>query len=165
MAQGLWDRDKAHVFLAAIWNIWYARNATVFDNNPPNWNIQILHINHLANACFRAFMESNKHRIERWVRWKPPPDSYIKLNSDGSSFGNPSTAGFGGLLRNADGDWIVGFSGYCGVVDNLCAELLALRRGLKLAWDYGYRQLICEIDCLEIVRLVRNEYFIWFYVL
>ena len=120
--------NKAHVFLAAIWNIWCARNATMFDNNPPSCNVQICHINH-----FHAFMESNKYRIERWVRWKPSPDSYIKLNFDGSSFGNPGTSGFGGLLRNADDGWIVGFSSYCGVVDNLYAELLALRMGLKLA--------------------------------
>ena len=51
------------------------------------------------------------------------PEGYIKINVDGSSFGNPDNASFRGLLRNDMGIWIQGFSGSCGRACNLLAEL------------------------------------------
>ena len=41
------------------------------------------------------------------VGWLRPPVSWYKLNSDGSSLGNPGLAG-GGLIQNDTGDWVKG---------------------------------------------------------
>ena len=40
----------------------------------------------------------------------------------------------------------------------MCVELLALRFGLCLAWQHGFRKVVCEVDCLEVVRLVLHEF-------
>jgi len=48
------------------------------------------------------------------------------VNVDGSSFGNPGNAGFGGLLRNDIGVWLHGFSESCGRASTLLAELSAI---------------------------------------
>ena len=40
--------------------------------------------------------------------------------------------------------------------DITLVELLALKQGLSLAWDCGYRDLICETDCLEVFQLVQS---------
>ena len=68
----------------------------------------------------------------------PPPSPFVKINCDGSSLGNPGPTGFGVVLRSSDGGWIFGFSGSVSKMDNLCVELLALRKGLQLAWDFGF---------------------------
>ncbi|XP_043696583.1 uncharacterized protein LOC122647190 [Telopea speciosissima] len=34
------------------------------------------------------------------VKWKHPPSGWLKLNIDGSSFGNPGSVGAGGIFRN-----------------------------------------------------------------
>lgn len=68
----------------------------------------------------------------------------MKLNVDGSSLGNPGKAGFGGLFRNSNGEWLAGFSGSCGISSNLKAELLVIAHGLDLAWNAGYKDVICE---------------------
>ena len=49
------------------------------------------------------------------VGWLRPPVSWYKLNSDGSSLGNPGLAG-GGLIRNDSGDWVKGYARSVGVV-------------------------------------------------
>jgi hypothetical protein len=49
---------------------------------------------------------------------------------DISSFKNLSLAGFDCLIRNNIGDWMYGFSGSCGRVSNLLAELYAILKGL-----------------------------------
>ncbi|XP_057442373.1 uncharacterized protein LOC130734086 [Lotus japonicus] len=37
-----------------------------------------------------------------------------------------------------------------------CAEALALRDGLRLAWERGFRKIICESDSLEVVKVVQH---------
>jgi len=66
------------------------------------------------------------------VRWNPP-EGYIKVNVDGSSFGNPSNAGFEGLLKKDRGIWIHGFYGSCARASNLLAKLSDNWRVLQLA--------------------------------
>lgn len=85
-------------------------------------------------------------RAPREVRWIPPVESFIKINVDGSSFGNPGRSGFGGLLRNELDEWLGGFYGNYGITTDLTAELHAIATGLRMAWSTGYRSLICETD-------------------
>lgn len=81
----------------------------------------------------------------------------MKLNVDGSSIGNLGHSGFGGLIRNSLGEWIVGFSGACGVTCNMNAELHATAYGLKLAWDKGFRAVVCESDSQTALQMVSER--------
>lgn len=75
----------------------------------------------------------------------PAPNSF-KLNTDGSFLGNPGNAGYGGLIRDLLGQWIMGYSGSCGIATCLLVELMAIYCGLKFAWNKGFRVLTCESD-------------------
>ena len=75
---------------------------------------------------------------------------FIKINTDGSSLGNPGQAGFGGLLCDENGKWVVGYSGYIPWADNLCVELLAMRKGLDLAWRLGLRKSFVSVIALKL---------------
>ena len=144
------------IFLAALWNIWYSRNERVFSDSHLTHHGLIRKILHLADLCSSIFV-SNPVRIERrWVGWSMPQNNFVKLNCDGSSIGNPGRAGFGGLIWRANTEWVVGFSSHVNQADNLCVELLALRRGLDLAWSLGFRRVECEVDCEEVVRLINK---------
>lgn len=92
----------------------------------------------------------------REVVWLPPADGTIKVNVDGSSFGNPGRAGYGGLVRNNLGEWICGFYGSCGVADNLTTEIYAIMHGLDLAWNRGYRDVILETDSKSAIDLLNT---------
>ena len=89
-------------------------------------------------------------KILQFIRWQVPPDPYIKLNTDGSAIGNLRLAGAGGLLRNSSGEWISGFSLYLGLTSNNMAELAAIRRGLILAWDMGFKFIHLELDSMTV---------------
>lgn len=62
-------------------------------------------------------------RHNRWVTWHSSRTLLPVLNVDGSSLGNPSPVGFGGLLQIGEGEWIFGFYGSIGTSENLQAEL------------------------------------------
>lgn len=57
------------------------------------------------------------------IAWKPPD---VGLGLDGASLGNPGVAG---VIRDASGDWLVGFMLHLGVCSNMVAEMEAARLG------------------------------------
>lgn len=57
----------------------------------------------------------------------------MKVNVDKSVSGVMAKAGYGGLLRDKDGSWSIGFSGSLGSADVIMAELKAIQTGLWLA--------------------------------
>lgn len=52
------------------------------------------------------------------------------------------------------GEWMVGFAGFCGITTNINAELLAIYYGHTLAWNKGYKDVICESDSKIAISLV-----------
>lgn len=76
--------------------------------------------------------------VAREVCWKRPDTGWIALNVDGSALTNPGAAGFGGIIRNHEGRFMLGFSGSVGWSNILYAELMGLLKGMLLCWEEGY---------------------------
>lgn len=62
-------------------------------------------------------------KITRSFRWEKPTQGWLKLNTDGSSVGNPGLAGCRGAIRDDAGRWIIGFSRRIGMTSSFAAEL------------------------------------------
>lgn len=58
--------------------------------------------------------------------WHPPPKGFLKYNIYGASKGNPSTAGFRGVLRDEIGKILSIFHCHLGRAINNMAELMAM---------------------------------------
>lgn len=67
----------------------------------------------------------------------PPLGLVLKLNFDGCSLGNLGPSGFGGLISDALGSCVVGFSGPLGSGDAVFVEIKALLFGLWLIHSKG----------------------------
>ena len=70
--------------------------------------------------------------------------------------GHQGLAGCGGLVRSADGQWVVGFSKRIGATSSFAAEWWGLREGLQLCWNLNISCLEVEMDAKVIVDVVRN---------
>lgn len=93
-----------------------------------------------------------------WVTWHPPEADFIMLNSDGAVKARLGLASVGGLFRNHNGDWIIGYVSRIGVTNSLLAELWGLREGLRLARNREFNKIIVEIDSEVVVQvLTRSE--------
>lgn len=86
-----------------------------------------------------------------------PPSGWVKLNTDGSSRGNPGEATGGGLIRDETGKWLVGFGLNIGICSVTAAELWALYHGLMIAWMEGHRKVAVTVDSSAVVTLVSRE--------
>ena len=67
------------------------------------------------------------------ISWKKPLIGWMKLNIDGAAFGNLIQVGGGGVVRDSNGDRLVGFMRKLGSMSSVLAELWALKDGLLLA--------------------------------
>ncbi|KAF7820661.1 ribonuclease H [Senna tora] len=90
----------------------------------------------------------------RLVKWKAPAPGTFKINVDGSSRGNPSKSGVGGLIRDSNGTMMAGFLVSIGFNDILYAELFVIKYGLELAWKKGCKKVICESDFRDALQSV-----------
>ncbi|KAK1410229.1 hypothetical protein QVD17_36764 [Tagetes erecta] len=83
------------------------------------------------------------------------PDTILKLNTDGSSRGNPGPSSFGGLIRDNKGKWVCGYMGKMkgGRYTSLEAEVWSVYNGLCLIRDKNMSNLLIETDCETILRL------------
>ena len=89
--------------------------------------------------------------------WKKPPVEWCKLNTDGTSLGNPGKAGGGGIIRDSEGRWVKGFARSIGFTASIIVELWALRDGLLLADQIGVQNLWIELDAKVVVELVQSN--------
>ncbi|KAL6527506.1 ubiquitin-specific protease ubp15 [Orobanche gracilis] len=89
--------------------------------------------------------------------WRLPDYGQVKFNVDGSCSFTQFFMGGGGVLRDHNGIWIAGFSSSYGFGSAIQAECLAMEDGLKLAWNLGFRNVIMECDCMELVQIINDN--------
>ena len=126
----------------------------LLDND--HWPIQLV-MNNIPRSWFefKVILRKVHDALSVNGKWMPPSPGIVKLNVDGN--GNDCTrhSDCGGLLRANAGEWLLGFSSRVQYVDITLVELIALKQGLMLAWDRGYRELICKTGCYEVFHLVQ----------
>ena len=75
-----------------------------------------------------------------------PSVGWYKLNSDGSSFGNPGKSSGGRLICDSNEVWIKGFTRNIGISLSVEAELWALRDDLSSCSSLNFVALKIDID-------------------
>jgi ribonuclease HI len=88
--------------------------------------------------------------------WSAPKDGFVKLNGDDSVTNHGALAACGGVVRNADGVFIFGFSYNSGACTITTAELWAILKGLQLAKDRRFMYIEIESDSTSAVSMISN---------
>ncbi|CAN1327468.1 Putative ribonuclease H protein At1g65750 [Linum perenne] len=107
-------------------------------------------------AQLQSLSNIANRRHETLISWIPPPDDWLKVNTDGSVIHPHSLAAAGGIIRDFQGRAIDGFSANLGACSIMRAELLAAEIGLSRAWDLGAKKVILEFDSLAAVLSIQE---------
>ena len=143
------------IFSFVVWNLRKNRNQMVFKRQPHNPKLAKDNMDY-ATEFFHCAI-STKHiqpRVTIQVHWDKPEQGWMKLNTDGSSLGNPGLAGGGGVVRDWIGRWIVGFTRKIGITTGLLAELWAIRDGLMLCIERNFSKVEVELDAKAVVDML-----------
>ena len=90
------------------------------------------------------------------MRWEKPPLGWAKLNTDGVVARNLGLARCGGLIKDEQGAWLVGFSRNIESTTSYAVELWGLRDGLALCCNLNIPSLVVELDAKSIVDVFWN---------
>jgi hypothetical protein len=90
------------------------------------------------NADKVSRVVTSPHREMVFVGWKPPPNSWVKLNSDGSCKDN-GIAGCGGIIRGSDGEWLGGFTKRIWKCSAYMAELWGMYERVVVCQKVGFK--------------------------
>ncbi|KAL9350907.1 hypothetical protein Peur_058162 [Populus x canadensis] len=85
---------------------------------------------HFAADCHVSWNDRDAARSNAtMISWQSPIQGFIKLDLEKSSIS------YG---------------------PKLLPELLALKHGLLIAWNWGYKQVLCNSDSMDSLRLIKN---------
>ena len=90
------------------------------------------------------------------TRWKPPPEGWVKINTDWAFSHFGVGVACGGVIRDARGNFLRGFMFKGMEGDSLSTELWGCLHDLKLAWDLRHRQVILESDSAKAIDLMKK---------
>ena len=104
------------VFPFGIWGLWLHRNSVVFGKERTQI---VLKKEVMAKAIEFSFLGANGrhgcHRTTIKISWQRPPENWVNLG----------LARGGGLIHNANGEWVRGFARDIGTTSSAVAELWA----------------------------------------
>ena len=148
------------IFSTCVWYIWKWRNGIVFEddhrwfpNNPKQWVLE--KADEFTKVWNVGKGDAGKNlKTIRLIGWNYPKHGWVKLNSDGAAKANPGRAGGGGVIRDSNGNWLVGYAANLGICTSMVAEICALRTGLEIAWNKGYRQIQVEMDSHVLIQML-----------
>jgi ribonuclease HI len=89
--------------------------------------------------------------------WRKPPEHWVKMNVDGSFYGESGSGGTGMVIRDANGTIIVSACQFLPSCQSpLEAELEACRHGVALSLEWSTLPCVVEMDCSEAVKMITS---------
>jgi ribonuclease HI len=175
-----WSPQCRVTITAAIINlinsIWEVRNQARFDNIRINLNAAISRIiastslsgnntkkvasnsirDYIILKKFNVNIHNPKVSIVKEIVWQPPLLNCVKCNIDGASKGNPGLSSCGGIFRNNNVDFLLGFAEPLGFASSYLAELQGALRAIEVAHQMNWKNLWIETDSVLVVLAFKN---------
>lgn len=104
----------------------------------------------------RSLLARQWHNEAIRVAWTRPEIGWTKLNFDGSSKGkkSPGRGSIGGVLRDHEAQFLLGYAEPIGRANSAMAELSALEKGLELVIENGWKDVWVEGDAKGLVEII-----------
>ena len=91
------------------------------------------------------------------VIWRPPPTSWIKANTDGSTLGSPGILRAPSIFRTTSGFPRGAFAFFLGNSFAYIAEINAAMCAVEIAWQKGWHSLWLETDSSLVFQLFTDR--------
>ncbi|KAH0663239.1 hypothetical protein KY284_028170 [Solanum tuberosum] len=158
-----------------VWELWKRRN-TLKNGKKISSNKVIYQIMHTLILFMKTRRRNCTYIPYKWtmvveaihnynptvkvtrVIWGPPDTSWVKVNTDGASKGNPGRSSWGFCVRNNKGDVIQAQAKEIDepLITNTQAETMALLHALKYIETAQLDKVIIEIDSLLLKNIVER---------
>ncbi|XP_060203027.1 uncharacterized protein LOC132631469 [Lycium barbarum] len=159
----IWHKKCPFKVSFFLWRI--LKNKTYVDVNLGRLGINLPSIcsccvNHAREDEDHLFLKGRIARMARnsfciiQVKWNPPNNGWVKINSDGCSKGNPGLSGSGGVIRNHLGNLVMAYAMNLNIQTNNYAEAIALKSGIDWCINNGKRKVMIETDSMMLIHWI-----------
>jgi hypothetical protein len=152
------SRYDAAILVCGCWSLWTNKNGREHGRSAWHPNAAAKHISGIVEELMNMIPPKDQavQRVE--VKWKPPLEGWIKINSDGSLKGSLGHGAGAAVLRNNEGVVVAAQAKWYGpITDALEAEVMAARDGLLLAKKLVISDVVLETDCSVLVKALPND--------
>ncbi|KAF9608249.1 hypothetical protein IFM89_008534 [Coptis chinensis] len=146
-------------------SLWLHRNKVYFDNTKVDLNFCKKFVS--SQVCAAHLSGGHNYNSERekmvmngWganlrlgrapqikeCQWLLPPEPHIKINTDGSSLGNPGNSGWGSVFQDHLGRIVLTLSKGLGLSTSYWAECCAILESMEMAVTRDWKQVWVETD-------------------
>ncbi|KAG8502154.1 hypothetical protein CXB51_002169 [Gossypium anomalum] len=106
---------------------------------------------------FEIFLFGSKDRSSSSIIHHHFSHDWMHLFIDGAVVRASGNASASGVVRDRDGNWILGFTHYLGRCSHLEAELWGILDGVLILLNKGYKRVKIQTDNLEVVKALNME--------
>ncbi|CAN1835860.1 Putative ribonuclease H protein At1g65750 [Linum perenne] len=159
--EGITNSQTRLLFGVTAWLLWRRRNRLVFHNEKLSVSelcCQAKFWIQFYSSSWKALQVSRETpsiaRQAQLIGWRRAEEDWFSLNSDGSLTRNPDKSVAGGVIRDANGRFVVAFAANLGVCSIMRAELRGIIEGMRLAWSMGIRKLRIQTDSKAAVEML-----------
>ena len=144
-------------FAMVVWALWNRRNNLRLGKKAE----PLTHLMQQVKQRLGDFQHHNTARVEPVGRpptsWQPPGPLQYKVNVDGALFEADNTTGLGVVIRNQHGRVMASLSEHILLPPTVLeVEALVARRGLELAVELGFRNIVLESDSQILITALRE---------
>lgn len=146
----------------ALWTIRKIRNEKVFKDKNPN-PMQTVVQTQFHVTEFIQSMDSNKidrgnsGKIRTGSHWRPPPDNYIKVNTNAAYSPRNGKCMMGIIFRDSSGTYLTTAANAIVAPSPLVAEALALREAISMAVNLQIPSVNFEYDNQCLIETCRGR--------
>jgi ribonuclease HI len=141
-----------------LWICWFERNR-VREGLParePAWLVNSIQVQLTQwRSEDKGVPTARRGRVQRWEK---PAENFVKVNCDAAFQSDTGNGGWGCVLRDSDGDFVMARRGRVEALMSLMhGELIACIHGVQAAIDAGVGHVVVETDAAEVVKAVYSE--------
>ena len=85
------------------------------------------------------------------------PMDWFKLNTEGTFKASSGMTFAGGIIRDENGNWLVGFAFHIGPSSSLQTELWGILQRPILCWEKGLNCITVEVDNQCVVDIIQRK--------
>lgn len=141
--------------------LWFWRNKYIHDPHFIRpfrpWQVLINHCTSYCHANSLIPIPTRGINFTAHIKWNPPPNGWVCINSDGFIDFTSSLATCGGLCRDHNVNWLGGFAKKIGISSPFVAELWGVFEALSLAHVGGVVRAQLQVDSLSIVKILNGK--------
>ncbi|XP_060963698.1 uncharacterized protein LOC133033112 [Cannabis sativa] len=158
-----WDAATKIEVSMLCWSLWKFRNDKVWNAKSPLVEEIVtsakLTLANWINAPNRFQTTPISHsRVDNNEHWTPPSFQKLKVNVDGAIFQQEERFGAGMVARTSAGALLEARqTSFSGVVAPIMAEAVGIKEALSWIKSKGWRDVIVETDCLNVVNDINSN--------